>query len=166
MAKISFPGLKKYGDALKQLEFATDNDDLIKDAVWAGAQPVADEVRKNIESIPVGDLEKSQSGFLYRSGPTEEAKEAMLDGLGIAPPRSAAPGEVDVKVGFSGFFGARTQRHPRGYSIKREAWAWEHGTSFTPKHPFVRPAIKDTRKKAVEEMDKTISDGLKKIFKE
>lgn len=164
MAQITFPGLKAYGDALKQLEIALQNDDLLKEAVWAGAQPVADEVRRNIEAIQPGDLVKTSTGWLYRTGPTQEAKQAMLDGLGIAPPRMPNPGEADTKVGFDGFFGPRTARYPRGYSVRREAYAWEHGSSMWAKHPFVRPAVKNTRKEAVREMDKSINDGLKKIF--
>lgn len=164
MASITFPGLKAYGDALRQLEIALENEELLKDAVWAGAQPVADEVRRNIEMIRPGDLVKTSSGWLYRTGPTPEAKQAMLDGLGIAPPRVPNPGEADTKVGFDGFFGPRTARHTRGYSIKMEAYSWEHGTSYQAKIPFIRPAIKNTRKEAVAEMDKAIADGLKKIF--
>lgn len=164
MAQITFPGLKAYGDALCQLELAFDYDALLMDAVWAGAQPVADEVRRQIEAIPTGDLVKTESGELYLSGPTQEAKEAMLEGLGIAPPRESAPGEVDTKVGFDGFFGVRTRRHPRGSPIKLEAYTWEHGTSISAKHPFIRPAVQKTRKAAVAEMDKVISAEIEKIF--
>lgn len=166
MAQINFPGLKKYGDALRQLEIAFEHDEILRDAVWAGAQPVADEVRRQIEAIPVGDWKYNGDGQLWITGPTEEARDAMLDGLGIAPPREAEPGSVDTKVGFDGLFGAKTKRHPRGYPVKLEAYRWEHGTSFNAKHPFVRPAVRVTRKQAIAEMEKSIEADLKKIFKE
>ena len=164
MAKITFTGLKEYGDALRQLEIAFSDDNLLLDAVWAGAQPVADEVRRQLEMMPVGELKQSESGWSYHTGPSQEAKDAMLDEMGISPPRMLNPGEADTKVGFDGFFGPRTRRHPRGYPVKYEAFVWEHGNSFSQKHPFMRPAVKISRKNAVAEMDKFISAEIEKNF--
>lgn len=164
MAKLTFTGLKQYGDALHQLYVAISDDDMLLDAVWAGAQPVADAVRRQLEMMPVGELKQSESGWSYQTGPSQEAKDAMLDELGIAPPRMPNPGEADVKVGFDGFYGPRTRRHPRGYPVKYEAFVWEHGTSFSQKHPFVRPAVRLSRKEAIAEMDKYVSEALKKNF--
>lgn len=164
MAKITFTGLKEYGDALRQLEIAFSDDDLLLDAVWAGAQPVADEVRRQLEMMPVGELKQSENGWSYHTGPSQEAKDAMLDEMGISPPRMLNPGEADAKVGFDGFFGPRTRRHPRGYPVKYEAFVWEHGSSFSQKHPFMRPAVKNSRKDAVAEMDKFISAEIEKNF--
>lgn len=165
MAKISFPGLKKYGDALKQLEFAMDNDDLIKDAVWAGAQPVADEIRRRLRNLPEEKFQRLPKGKTATVVSAHQ-KEDLLDSLGVAPPKRNKAGSVDTKVGFDGYGSYPTKTYPRGVPNALIARSVESGSSVRRKTPFVGPAVKDTRKKAVEEMDKTINDGLKKIFKE
>lgn len=104
--------------------------DMGKRIVMAGAQPVADEIRKNLKK----NLEKSK----YSEGD-------LLGSLGIAPPDIDYSGNANTKVGFSGY-------DSKGVPNQIKAMAMESGTSKQDKKPFVRPAINKTREKALEAM--------------
>lgn len=73
--------------------------------------------------------------------------------LGIAPPAVDARGNTNTKVGFEGY-------DKKGVPNALKARAMESGTSKLRKRPFVRPAVNSTKKKAVEEMGKTLEKEI------
>lgn len=165
MARISFKGAADYAQALAQLEFTAEQGKLLEDAVKAGAKPVADEIRRRLESLPEDEHRRGKmpAGEVYHGIPPGE-KEDLLDSLGVTPVKRDRKGFVNAKVGFDGYGSFKSEAYPDGLPNQMVARAVESGSSVRQKTPFVRPAVNATRKEAVEEMDKSITDGLKKIF--
>lgn len=137
MAKMTIRGLDEY--ALKLSKLGTDAPKIAKKVVMAGANPVADEIRRN--------LEKNLSGSKYSTGD-------LLDSFGIAPPGVDRQGNTNTKIGFEGY-------DRKGVPNALKARAMESGTSTQPKRPFVRPAVSKMKKKAIDEMGKTLDSEIK-----
>lgn len=137
MARMTISGLDEY--ALKLSKLGADAPKIAKKVVMAGANPVADEIRKN--------LEKNLSGSKYSTGD-------LLDSFGIAPPGVDRQGNTNTKIGFDGY-------DRKGVPNPLKARAMESGTSTQPKKPFVRPAVSKMKKKAIEEMGKTLDSEIK-----
>lgn len=166
MAKVSFPDLSKYGDALRQLEIQyAGNGEILLKAAAAGAAPVADEIRQQLAALPEDEYRYLGADEVFTGLPKGQ-KQDLLDSLGVTKPDRDKRGFVNVKVGWDGYGSFPTRAYPSGVPNQLLARAVESGSSVRQKTPFVGPAVRKTRKKAVEEMDKTISDGLKKIFEE
>ena len=163
MAKVSFKGAAEYAEALRKLEFTAQGGELLEKAAQAGANPVADEIRRRLRNLPEDEFRRLGPGEVF-SGLPDGQKQDLLDSLGVSPPQRDRKGFVNVKVGFDGYGSHPTKAYPRGVPNALIARATESGSSVREKTPFVRPAVNATRNKAVEEMDKSITDGLKKIF--
>jgi HK97 gp10 family phage protein len=117
--------------------------EIAMEVVWAGAQPVADEIRKG--------LEKNLQGSKYSEGD-------LLDSLGIAPPNVDREGNVNTKIGFHGY-------DKKGVANSLKARVMESGKSGQKKKPFIRPAVNRTRKKAIDEMKKKLDEEIENIMK-
>ena len=141
MARMTIKGTDELAIQISRLE--TMSTEIAKDVVMAGAQPVADEIRKG--------LEKNLQGSKYSTGD-------LLDSLGIAPPDVDRNGNVNTKVGFDGY-------DRKGVPNIVKARVMESGSSKQKKRPFVRPAVNRSKQKAIEEMQKKLDEELKKIFK-
>lgn len=141
MARMTIKGTDELAIQISRLE--TMSTEIAKDVVMAGAQPVADEIRKG--------LEKNLQGSKYSTGD-------LLDSLGIAPPNIDEKGNVNTKIGFDGY-------DRKGVPNVLKARVMESGSSKQKKRPFVRPAVNKTKKRAIEEMQKRLNEELKKIFK-
>lgn len=163
MAKVSFKGAAEYAEALRKLEFTAQGGELLEKAAQAGAAPVADEIRRRLRNLPEDEFRRLGPGEVF-SGLPDGQKQDLLDSLGVSPPQRDRKGFVNVKVGFDGYGSHPTKAYPRGVPNALIARATESGSSVREKTPFVRPAVNATRNKAVEEMDKSITDGLKQIF--
>ena len=164
MAKIIFRGYTEYGDALKKLELTwAGNNETLEKAAQAGAGPVADEIRRRLRNLPEDEYRRLGPGEVF-TGLPEGQKQDLWDSLGVTPPQRDRTGFVNVKVGFDGYGSFPTSAYPKGVPNALIARAVESGSSVRTKTPFVRPAVNAKRKKAVEEMEKSITDGLKKIF--
>lgn len=163
VARVSFKGAEDYAKALKQLEFTAEQAKLLEDAVKAGADPVADEIRRRLEALPEDEYRYLSDGEVF-AGLPEGQKRDLLDSLGVTKPDRDRKGFVHVKVGWDGYGSFPTRAYPKCIPNQLLARAVESGSSVRQKTPFVRPAVNATRKEAVEEMDKSITDGLKKIF--
>ena len=101
MAKIEFSGMEKYQKQI--LKFQKKLEDVLGQAIYAGASVVADEIKDGIMALPLlsgyGTKETPLSG-----GATKAQKEGLLDGFGIAPMQNSK-GFVNVKLGFDGYMG-------------------------------------------------------------
>lgn len=137
MARITIMGIDEYAMRLSKL--GADMPKIAKKVVMAGANPVADEIR--------GNLEKNLSGSKYSSGD-------LLDSFGIAPPDVDNRGNTNTKIGFEGY-------DQKGVPNPLKARAMESGTSTQPKRPFVRPAVYKMKKKAIDEMGKILDAEIK-----
>lgn len=166
MAKVLFRGLHQYGDALWQLEmtFAANNDVLMR-AAEAGADPVADEIRRRLAALPEDAHRRGKmpKGEVYHGIPPGEKKD-LLDSLGVTPARRDRNGFVNVKVGFDGYGSFKSDAYPDGLPNAMVARSVESGSSVREKTPFVRPAVNATRKEAEAEMDRVVRQELENIF--
>lgn len=136
MAKMTIKG-QEYFQKLEK--FGKRAPEIARKVVIAGANPVADEIRKNLQNNLKG---------------SEYSKGDLLDSLGIAPADTDSAGNTNTKIGFDGYDRSGTPN-----ALK--ARAMESGTSKQPKKPFVRPAVKKMREKAIEEMGKKLDAEIK-----
>ena len=117
--------------------------DIAKDVVWAGAQPIADEIRKG--------LQKNLQG-------SKHSKGDLLDSLGIAPPDIDKNGNTNTKIGFTGY-------DSKGVANAVKARVMESGKSGQKKRPFIRPAINRSKDKALQAMQEKLDEKIELIMK-
>lgn len=140
MAKMTIKGTDELELQLSKL--GTMSTKIAKDVVMAGAQPVADEIRKGLQA--------NLQGSKYSKGD-------LLDSLGIAPPDVDSQGNVNTKIGFDGY-------DSEGVANQLKARVMESGTSKIKKRPFVRPAVNKSKKRALEAMQKKFDEEIKIII--
>ena len=159
MAKITFPGLNDYELMISRL--SKNAADIAGRAIYTGAGIVADEIKSGIQSLPIvrgyGTAENPLPG-----GVTQPQKQGLLDGLGIAPLQDDG-GYLNVKIGFDGYNRTKTEKYPRGQPNQLVARGVESGASWKKKHPFVRPAVNRSRKRAEAAMAEVLDEEIKKI---
>lgn len=163
MARISFGGAREYMAKLARLS-ALEKEQVLGPAVFAGAKVVADEVRNEIDAIPADPHWGRENR--KTSGPFQSQKESLKNSLGIAPMQTDAKGYINVKIGFDGYNEHRTStKWPKGEPNQMVARAIESGTSFMEGHPFIKTAVQNSRKAAVETMAKKVDEEIDKIMK-
>ena len=159
MAKITFPGLNEYELMISRL--SKNAADIAGRAIYTGAGIVADEIKSGIQSLPIvrgyGTAENPLPG-----GVTQPQKQGLLDGLGIAPLQDNG-GYLNVKIGFDGYNRTKTEKYPRGQPNQLVARGVESGASWKQKHPFVRPSVNRSRKRAEAAMAEVLDEEIKKI---
>lgn len=152
MAKMKVNAGEAYAKKLSQ--FGKDAPEIAKKVVMAGANPVADEIRKNLEANlhDPAYVGKGDGGLMGTK--TTVPTGDLLVSFGIAPPGVDRNGNTNTKIGFEGY-------DRKGVPNALKARAMESGTSTLKKRPFVRPAVNKTRGKAIEEMGKKLDDEMK-----
>lgn len=160
MAKIEFKGLEEYRLKLQHLS-ALSEERVLGAAVYDGAAIVADAVKAEIQALPVDNTHSKEEKAI---GPTQEVKDALLQGMGVAPLRNDN-GFVNVKVGFDGYDDRPTVKYPRGHPIPMLARAVQSGTSWMQGNPFVKTAIRKIRKRAEAAMARRAEEEIDKIMK-
>jgi len=162
MAKMTISGLEELELKLSKLGSMTE--EVAKRVVIAGAQPVADEIRKGLESLPIDNLKYLKSGDRFNVSPLGEVED-LKKSLGITPPKVDNDGNINVKVGFDGYGSYPTKEYPKGHPNALIARGIESGSSVRQKKPFVRPAVNRSKKKALEEMQKIADEEIEIIMK-
>ena len=144
MAKLKVEGLTNFITSLDELSKALPGD--LGHAVFVGADIVTNEIRKNIEAIPVGKHPTKGEILDYQ-------KEGMLQGLDIAKAQRTDD-EVNVLIGMGG-------RNSHGQPNILIARSIEGGTSWGRKaNPFIRRAVNKTRKQAESAMAKALEEAI------
>lgn len=141
MAKWVMHGMDEYAAYLQRI--GKNTKEIIGAGVYAMANVVADEIRKGIETLP------------EKTGVT---KKGLEDGFGISPMQNDN-GFLNVKLGFDGY-------NQNGVPNVLMARIFESGTSKVQKHPFVRPAVNRSRKKALAKGQMAIDEKLYAIEKD
>ena len=153
MAKMTIKGLDDYSRKLSQLGKASVP--IAKKAVYAGANIVADEVRKRLDdNLKDPAYVGKQPDIYFKS---DEQSGDLIDSLGIAPIGSDKNGDINTKIGFDGY-------DSKGVPNALKARAMESGTSTLRKRPFVRPAVNAVKSQAQREMAKVIDEETAKIY--
>lgn len=161
MARFEFSGIDNYISQLSKLQQST-KDGVVGKTVYAGAEVVADSVRRAIQALPVGDG-RAQGGGLVDTV-TLPQKAGLLDGFGISRMKDD-DGFVNVKLGFDGYNSTRTEKYPRGQPNALIARSVNSGTTFRKKTKFVDKAVNSAKKAAEAAMDAACSREIEKIMK-
>ena len=138
--------------------------EIAKDVVMAGAQPVADEIRKSIEALPEDKFRYLKKNEVFTGVPRRQ-KQDLLDSLGITPPDIDFDGNTNTKIGFDGYGKIPTKKYPKGVPNQLLARAVESGSSVRKKTPFIRKAVNKAKKLAEAEMQKKLDEKIEIIMK-
>lgn len=165
MAKIEFPEIDEYANRLRAI--GEDSEEIIKSAVYAGANVVADAIKQNLKTIPIEEGENGLPPVVHEgemlTGVSRKQKGDLIDGFGLAPMENNGD-YVNTKAGFDGYGSVKTKKYPKGVPNAMLMRSVESGTSFRQKHPVVRPAVNKSRKRAQaaieEELDKQIKSRM------
>ena len=139
MARMEFMASEEFALKLSKLE--SGSEEISKKAIYAGADIVADEIKKRLEGV-IED--KSATG--------------LIKSFGITPIKLGADGNWSCKVGFDGY----DDKHIAFQLIAR---AMESGTSTRSPKPFVRPAVNAVRKQVVSKMDEVCNEEIQKLIR-
>lgn len=160
---ISFRNQSHYYLRLKKLEEVYANEDTLKAAVYAGSAVVADQIRENLEKLPEQQFQRLPNGEVFK-GVSQHQKEDLLKGFGLTPIERDKSGFVHTKAGFEEYGKFPTPSYPKGIPNALLARAIESGSSVHQKTPFIEPAVKATRQKAIAAMEEVIDEQMKDIF--
>lgn len=166
MATIRFKGLAEYQAKLSQLS-ALAEERVLGPAVYDGAAVVMEAVKEELRAVPTDDRRfvPAASGLL-RHGPTTEQREQLLESYGIAPMQVDDKGFLNVKVGVGADYNTiKSKRWPKGQPNLMVARAIESGTSFMEAHPFVKEAVRKSRKAAEDVMARRVDKEIDEIMK-
>lgn len=161
MAKITLTDGSAYLEKLNRLEQNLSRE-VIGKAVYAGADVVTDEIRKQLESLPTDERYGTTSE--PTRGPNSYQKQGLLRSLGVAPLRND-DGFQNVKVGFDGYNGLKTKRWPKGQPNQMVMRAVENGTSWMKKNHPIKKAVQQSKERAVAAMAETADEQIENIMK-
>ena len=157
-------GMDEYLSKLGNLEMTAPV--AIGQAIYHGAEVVADAIERNIEALPVDDSQHSEQLKGIRSIQKEGLKgrpNGKGGGFGISK-ADTTNGYRHVKLGFHGNNKLITKKYPHGQPNAMIARTIEGGNSFTRKHPFVGPAVRASRDQAEATMAKVIDAEINKAM--
>lgn len=152
-------GVDQYLSRLENLYNASE--ETCGKAIYAGAEIVTDEIKKNLEKLPTDEGFAREGEMLQ--GIKEKQKRALISVFGIAKMRNDN-GYWNVKAGFDGYNQIKTKKYPKGQPNPMIARSVEAGTSFMRKHPFVAPAIRATKERAERKMAEIVDNETDKIM--
>lgn len=135
--------------------------DFAKEIIYEGAGVIADEMRKEIESLPIQEKEDGSAPFAKEGftlhGITSTQKKDLLDGFGIAPIENDGT-VTETNIGFEGYGSVPTKKYPKGIPNRLLARSIESGTSFRKKTPFMRKTIQKKKKEAIQKMQEKLDE--------
>lgn len=152
LARMTIKGIDEYAEKLSK--FGKDASKIAKKVVIAGANPIADEIRKNLIANIRDPSPAGKDGDAIVKQNYGKSTGDLVDSFGIAPPGIDRNGNTNTHIGFEGY-------DSKGVPNALKARAMESGTSTLRKRPFVRPAVNKTKKKAIEEMGKKLDEEIK-----
>ena len=164
MAKFMFTGLEEYERMLTKLSTSESIQAVCGATIYAGADTVADEIRQSIDALPVLANGEHGSKDNQLAGVTAAQKRGLQESFGITP-MSRHGGFYNVKLGFDGYNGIRTDQFPKGQPNALIARAVNSGTSFRQKNPFIDKAVRRSKPKALEKMKTAFDSAMKKEIK-
>lgn len=162
MAKIQMTGMDAYLAELRRL--GENTAPVCEAAVYAGAKVVADEIRREIQSLRVVSDKHALAAWQMRE-PTflcYTQKKGLLESFGVAPIQNRY-GVFSTKCGFDGYNDIHTQRWPNGQPNIVIARACESGSSAMLKQPFMRPTVNKSKARVEQAMAEAADKELKKL---
>jgi hypothetical protein len=160
LAKMDVKGPEDYMRKLSNLGKESIN--ICKRAVKAGANPVTDEIRKNLQSLPEDTFRRLDMDEKFNGIPGAQKKD-LLASLGIAPADIDKNGVINTKVGFHGCGSHKTKKYPNGLPYKLLARSVDSGSSVRKKTPFVRKAVNKTKEQSMEKIKESVDNDISKF---
>lgn len=157
MATFKFKGLDEYVRKLESLEGHTE--EMLGEAIYNGADVVADSVKKALESLPVDNRIKADQ----KTSISELQKKGLIASFGIAKLKDDR-GFRNVKLGFDGYNKVKTKKYPQGQPNVMIARSLESGTSYMPKNRVISKAANSAKKECEKKMQETIEQSINKIM--
>lgn len=136
--------------------------DICKKTVKAGANPVANEIRKSLQALPEDTFRRLGNDEKFSGVPSAQKKD-LLDSLGVTPVDIDRNGIINVKIGFHGYGSYKTNKYPNGLPNKLLARVVESGSSVRKKTPFVRKAVSRVKDKSLEAMKESIDNDIRSL---
>lgn len=161
MAIMTFKAGEEYAMKLSRLADYTGR--IEKRAIYEAAGMVADKVKSNLKEN-IDDPAFAGIGSTGSSGDNQWGIKKnlstgdLIESLGITEITRDIEGNWNAKVGFDGY-------DRKGVPNQLKARAMESGTSTLRKRPFVRPAVKTVKPKAIAKMNEIIEEEIAKITK-
>ena len=157
MARLTIKGLEEFSMTLERL--GNDAENVMKAAVYAGADKAVSLVKDSIRALPT-DPGYKQAGT-KRASVTPDEPADLLEHVGISHMDSTGS-EVTAAIGFNGYSRHKTKAYPNGLPMPLLARSIESGSSVRQKVPFVRraksnqaqikAAMEEAARKKIEEM--------------
>ena len=164
VAKITFKNQNAYMLKWQQLEEAFLSTEQLGEVVYAGANIVADQIRRDLERMPEENFRFLKDGDIFGATPEGHRKD-LEESFGLTPIKRDKKGFLHTKVGFDGYGSYPTREYPNGLPNVLLARAIESGSSVRRKIPFIGPAVQKTRTKAISAMAAAIDEKFENIFK-
>lgn len=162
MARLKLTGLDDYAQSLAKLSALTEVERVMKGAVFAGAEVVADAIRAEIDALPVGSEEHGTIENKIRTI-TRAQKTGLQNGFGLSKMQSSDQ-TWHTKAGFNGYNSTVTKHYPNGQPNSMIAASLENGASFREKNPFITRALRKSRQKALEAMEASADATINEIM--
>lgn len=152
--KIKTSGLEELVKEFETLSNQRECDETFEEVVEAGANVVADYMRKQLEGLKTQSKANKRTDKRYA---TENEKKGLLESMGYAPVKKYGD-EINSKIGFDGY-----NRHTRSQKANQLiANSINRGTSFMIAQPFVTRTKNAGQAKAIDAMSDALDAEIKK----
>lgn len=149
---------------LKLKSLGKDFDAVVKKAIFAGAEVIADQVKQNLVALPEEDFRTLKKDEQFKGVPTQQ-KNDLIQSFGITKMGYDKDGIMHVKFGFDGYGKYKTKKYPKGLPNDLLARSVESGSSVRKKNPFFRKAVAAKKAEAQRKMEEIINEEFNKITK-
>ena len=163
MAKCSLDWDNGFEQTLRNL--ANNTPELLRRAVYAGAEVCADELKRGLNSIP-SDTFRYLYGNDRFEGIPEDERESLREHFGITKVIEFDDGGVNARIGFEGYTPFRTKKYPQGVPTALIARSINAGSSVRRRVPFIDDAKRAAKDKAQKAMEQELARGIDKNIKE
>ena len=143
---------------IKLSKIAASTEEIAEKALHKAAGIVTDKVRENLKKNIADPTSAAKSGMAIFKKVGSKRTGDLSESLGITPMKLDRDGYFNVKIGFDGY-------DRDGVPNQLKARVMESGSSTIAPRPFVRPAVKATKKTAEEAMGRVIDEEIEKIMK-
>lgn len=159
---MTIKGLDDFGAKIQALGDHADG--MCKACVWEGAKIVADQIKSNLQGLPVDSWRPKNVTLEPYNVLTATNKADLTKGLGIDDIELTGNGAETV-VGFAGYGSAPSAKYPNGLPNAMLARAIESGSSARRARPFVRPAVNSSKSSAQAAMARKGDEFMKNLTK-
>lgn len=156
MAKLHIKTSAEFSKQLLKLD--KESEAIAKKAIFAGAGPVADKLRAEMQKNLDDQSYLGFTGRADRKNVGYEPTGSMADKFGITKMEQDKLGNWNVHIGWDGY-------DPNGRANQLKANVMESGNSKQKARPFVKPTVAAMKNRTEYVMGKIIEDEMKKIMK-